>query len=396
MKNTLKTIIAVTSFFIGLSVFAQAPQKFSYQAVIRNSSNQLIINQQVALRISILQGSESGNVVFSETHSPSTNTNGLITIQVGSGTNISGNINVINWANGPFFIQSETDPTGGNDYTLTTTSQMLSVPYALYAETAGSNIPGPQGPAGPQGPQGEQGVTGPQGPIGLTGPAGPQGEQGLAGLQGPIGLTGATGPQGPIGLTGPAGPQGPIGLTGPAGPQGPAGSGGFNHFIGEFFGGGVVFHVWKDPSGIEHGLVISTVNQNTSLTWSNVTSTSVGISANSSWNGLANSNAIVAQSNHSSSAASLCLNYTYIPTGENDWYLPSIDELQLIFNNRFNINQTLNSISNSDLLPLSANFWSSTEQPNSASQAWSLIFTDGTVTPVNKTSPRFVRAIRSY
>ena len=138
MKNILKTIFFATSFFIGLSVFAQAPQRFSYQAVIRNSSNQLLINQQVSVRISILQGSESGNVIFSEIHTPTTNNNGLITIQVGAGTNISGNINVINWANGPYFIQSETDPNGGVTYSIASLSQLLSVPYALYA---GNGIP---------------------------------------------------------------------------------------------------------------------------------------------------------------------------------------------------------------------------------------------------------------
>jgi hypothetical protein len=149
------------------------------------------------------------------------------------------------------------DPAGGSSYTDLGSTQFLSVPYALYAET--SNTPGPQGPQGPagangqdgaQGPQGIPGETGPQGPIGLTGAAGatgatgpigltgatgPQGPIGLtgatgatgaAGPQGPIGLTGATGatgPQGPIGLTGATGPQGPIGLTGATGPQGPIG-----------------------------------------------------------------------------------------------------------------------------------------------------------------------------
>jgi uncharacterized protein (TIGR02145 family) len=221
--------------FLTIKSFAQSPQKFSYQTVLRNSGGQLLANQQIAIKISILQGSETGIVVFSERHTPNTNANGLASLQIGGGTVLNGNFANINWAQGPYFISTETDPNGGNNYSIISTQQLLSVPYALYAETSGSSIPGPQGPAGPQGPQGEQGLTGSQGPIGLTGAQGPQGEQGPAGPQGPIGQTGVTGPQGqtgatgaqgPTGLTGPVGAtgsQGPIGLIGAAGPQGPQG-----------------------------------------------------------------------------------------------------------------------------------------------------------------------------
>lgn len=215
-----------------LGLMAQAPQKFSYQTVIRNSGGQLLANQQVGIKISVLQGSENGIVVFAERHTPTTNANGLASLQIGTGTLLNGSFSNINWSQGPYFISTETDPNGGTNYTIVSTQQLLSVPYALYAETSGSSIPGPQGPAGPQGPQGEQGPTGPQGPIGLTGPAGPQGQTGATGAQGPIGLTGpqgpagpqgATGSQGPTGLTGPQGPAGQNGATGPQGPIGPQG-----------------------------------------------------------------------------------------------------------------------------------------------------------------------------
>jgi hypothetical protein len=190
------------------------------------------------MRISILQTSSSGTAVYVETQTPITNANGLASIEIGGGTLVSGNFATINWANGPYFIKTETDPNGGTNYSITGTSQLLSVPYALYAESSGSSIPGPiglTGPAGPTGQQGPQGLTGaqgpqgPQGPIGLTGPAGATGPQGLAGAvgpQGPIGLTGTTGPQGPAGATGaqgPSGPQGSTGATGATGPQGTQG-----------------------------------------------------------------------------------------------------------------------------------------------------------------------------
>ena len=122
--------------FITLSGFSQAPQKFSCQTVIRNSSNQLLVGQTVGIKISILQGSANGNAVYAETHAPQTNANGLAILEIGGGSLLSGNFANINWANGPFFIKTETDPNGGNNYTITNTSQLLSVPYALYAAKA--------------------------------------------------------------------------------------------------------------------------------------------------------------------------------------------------------------------------------------------------------------------
>ena len=199
------------------SVFAQAPQKMSYQAVIRNNSDDLVLSTPVGMKISILQGSPAGTVVYSEIQNSSTNANGLVSLEIGTGTPLIGTFAGINWAAGPYFIKTETDPTGGANYTIAGTNQLMSVPYALFSA---NSTPGPPGPQGPIGLTGPAGATGPQGPVGLTGATGPQGPIGLTGAtgpQGPIGLTGATGPQGPIGLTGATGPQGPIGLTGPAG-----------------------------------------------------------------------------------------------------------------------------------------------------------------------------------
>jgi uncharacterized protein (TIGR02145 family) len=136
MKNSLLNLISFFACLLPFISSAQAPQTFSYQATIRNASNQLISNQPVGVRITILQGSASGTAVYSETHSPTTNVNGLVSLQVGSGNTISGTIASIDWSNGPYFIQSETDPNGGNAYTITSSSQLMSVPYALYASKA--------------------------------------------------------------------------------------------------------------------------------------------------------------------------------------------------------------------------------------------------------------------
>ena len=252
-------LVCVFVFLFSLNALAQAPEKMSYQAVVRDNANALVADKVVGMRISILRGSASGTPAYVETQSPRSNTNGLVTLEIGAGTVVSGSFAGLNWSSGPYFIQTEIDPSGGSNYSILGVSQLVSVPYALYAKTSGSSTPGPAGPAGaigpqgpigpagaagangeagasgPQGPKGDTGATGPQGPIGLTGPAGatgpqgPQGDTGATGPQGPIGLTGpagATGPQGPQGATGATGPQGPIGLTGPAGANGTNGTNG--------------------------------------------------------------------------------------------------------------------------------------------------------------------------
>jgi len=207
---------------------------------------------------------------------------------IGQGSVLSGSFAAIDWSQGPYFIEIGIDVNGGNNFTTLGTQQLMSVPYALYAETAGN--PGPQGPIGLTGPSGASGpagangkntlvkttnisagvncsnggyileygldinnngtleqteinpsltkyicngangangATGAQGPIGLTGPTGAtgtNGPQGPIGLTGPAGATGATGPQGPIGLTGPTGATGATGPQGPIGLNGPAGA----------------------------------------------------------------------------------------------------------------------------------------------------------------------------
>ncbi len=136
------TILAVVLFSV--SIFAQSPpQKMSYQAIIRNSSNAIVTSTLVGMKISILQASPMGGTspVYVETQMPTTNINGLVVLEVGTGTVISGVFSAIDWANGPFFIKTETDPTGGTAYSITGTSQLLSVPYAFYAAKSGNGEP---------------------------------------------------------------------------------------------------------------------------------------------------------------------------------------------------------------------------------------------------------------
>jgi hypothetical protein len=132
-------ILAVFCLIISAMAFAQVPQKMSYQAVVRGSDNNLVTNSEVSVRVSILQGSVDGEAVYTETHSATTNANGLLTIEIGDGTS-SDDFSAINWVNGPFFVKTETDVNGGNDYDIIGVSQLLAVPYAMYAQRAG-NVP---------------------------------------------------------------------------------------------------------------------------------------------------------------------------------------------------------------------------------------------------------------
>ena len=115
----------------GELLLAQSPNRISYQAVIRNASNVLVVNAPVKMRISILQGSATGTAVYTELHNPTTSAIGLVSLEIGGGTSPSGSIAGIDWSKGPFFIKTETDPAKGTNYSIVGTSQLLSVPYAL-------------------------------------------------------------------------------------------------------------------------------------------------------------------------------------------------------------------------------------------------------------------------
>lgn len=129
-----KFLILLATLLATITLMAQSPEKMSYQAVIRNSNDVLVTNLQVGMQISILQGSVDGTVVYTENQTPTTNTNGLLSIEIGGEAGFS----TIDWSNGVYFIKTETDPEGGTNYTITGISQLLSVPYALHAKTAES------------------------------------------------------------------------------------------------------------------------------------------------------------------------------------------------------------------------------------------------------------------
>lgn len=132
MKKLFTSILA---FIMALSVWAEAPQTISYQAVVRNNVGRLLREKPVGVRITILSGSEDGQVVYSETRTTTTNNNGLLTFAIGDANGVTTyDFSKIAWADNTYFLRCEMDPDGGNTYTLSSTSQMNSVPYALYAK----------------------------------------------------------------------------------------------------------------------------------------------------------------------------------------------------------------------------------------------------------------------
>ncbi len=199
MKKAIYTLVFM---FCALFATAQAPQKFNYQAVARNAQGAVLPNQNVKIRVSILDGSASGTSQYSETHSATSSQLGLFNLAIGGGTVVGGNFANITWAIGDKYLKIEMDATGGNNFTLVGTSQLLSVPYALYAAS------GNPGPKGDKGDTGATGLKGDKGDTGATGLKGDKGDTGATGLKGDKGDTGATGQKGDKGDAGPQGPSG--------------------------------------------------------------------------------------------------------------------------------------------------------------------------------------------
>jgi hypothetical protein len=134
-----KTYTLLLFLLATVSILAQVPEKMSYQAILRDASNTLLTNQEVGMQISILQSTITGVAVYIETQTATTNINGLVSIAIGSGAS-SDDFSAIDWSAGPYFIKTATDPSGGSSYTITGSSQLMSVPFAIYAKTSGSSI----------------------------------------------------------------------------------------------------------------------------------------------------------------------------------------------------------------------------------------------------------------
>ncbi len=137
-RNYFKVFgILFTTILLFSSLFASVPQKMNYQAVVRNNNDELVRNQRIGMQISILHYTNDGASVYVETQTPTTNINGLVSIEIGAGNVVSGDFAAIDWADGPYFIKTEIDIAGGTLYNIVSVQQLLSVPYALYAHKSG-------------------------------------------------------------------------------------------------------------------------------------------------------------------------------------------------------------------------------------------------------------------
>ena len=388
--NSLRTSLYTTvgALLLTLSSFAQAPEKMSYQAVIRGANNALVTNQQVGIQISILQGSTA---VYEETQTPISNTNGLVSLEIGTGTVISGSFTAIDWSAGTYFIKTETDPTGGTNYTITGTSQLLSVPFALYAKTSSD--------AGA--------VAANTAKVGYT-EAAVSANTDVAVNTAKVGYkdvlvsanTDVAANTAKVGYTEElvsantdvAANTAKVGYTEElvsANTDVAANTAKVSvttHAIGESYGGGIVFFVYD---GGQHGLIAATSDQSEGIRWYGGSNTITRARADGIGAGLKNTAIIIAnqgQVDGDAFAATVCNEYSVTVDGVTygDWYLPSKYELNLLYMERVAVGNFTNN-----------SYWSSKESINYLAEKQS--FNGGSQDVVHKsTSTNSVRAIRAF
>ena len=363
MKHPGYTTLSKPALWLGAalillnaSALAQPPEAFRYQAVARDGGGQLVVNTAVGVQFQLHQGSAGGTVVYAETHSPTTNAQGLFAVAVGEGTPTSGTFSGIDWSNGPYFVEVGLDPAGGTAYTTIGVQQLLSVPYALYAKEAG--------PAG-------------------TAPGEIRYWNGSAWVNLPLGTSGQS-------LTSCGGTLqwGPCAvqtrLNGGETPCQIVNSGvPLDSLWGKNYLGGLIAYL--DPNTCQ-GFVV-TVNELTNFWMSDYGGggdcdvTLVGGTSTALLTGPANSLAIVSLPGCGGSSVINDMNYFFGPS----WSLPSRDDLLACYTNLH-----LNGLGNFQ----PTEYWSSSEA--SSSLAWAVDLNNGSSSGDDKAFIKKVRAVKNF
>lgn len=340
MKNLL---IILATLLLTANVFANTPEKISYQAVLRDIDGNLITKTNITMRVSLLQGSATGTAVYVEEHKPTTNINGLVSLEIGKGTS-EYNFSSIDWANGPYFIKTEIDRTGATNYTISATSQLLSVPYAFHSKTADSLVGG---------------ISGSETKI-------------EAGTNVSVSGEGTT--------------KKPYIVNSTV----------KTYSVGDYAQGGVIF--WVDKTG-QHGLVAMKKDQSESAMWyaganGNTRAKGDGIYAGKTNTLLIITSQMLIGDDGVPYAASICNDFAFysMSTNYGDWYLPSKAELNIMFEKKEIIDSV--SIANGGVAFTNGWYWSSTEYDNE--YAYAQYFGHLNQLEVPKSSEFLVRAIRSF
>ena len=339
MRKLLFTLIFITGSF---SLIAQAPEGFGYQAVVRNGTGDIIPDQAVSFRFSILKGSTVGEIVYSENHNIITDPFGAVSLIIGNGTDKTGDFSTINWGSDSYFLKVELDNSGGNFYTDMGTTQLLSVPYSLYSKNAANGFSGNYND--------------------LTNLPVIDGSETKIAAGTNLKIEGDGTTDNPYILS----------IS--------------SHYIGESYGGGIIFFVYDNG---QHGLIAAVQDQDFGIGWYNGVlryTNTVGDGVNA---GAMNTTLIISlQTNDNpvgSFAAKKCADYSVTANGVTygDWYLPSKYELAKLYSQKNVVGGFRDDY-----------YWSSTEL--SSITAWSQNFSNGDRFNLDKSLPYCVRAIRAF
>ena len=376
-----------------------------YQAVVRDGAGNPLINHPLSVRCTLHDNTASGTSIYQETHTITTNNLGLFTLHIGTGVASIGNIDSIHWALYKKYLQVEFDTTAqGVSYIDLGTQQLMAVPYALYAETAGNALNAPKGDNGVDGVNGSNGVNGADGTNGVNGVDGISVTSAnitndslyLSLSNSQILNAGKLSGGLPNGTT--AGEMmywnGAAWVSVAAGLEGQSLS--FHNgtptwenrlSVGMEYQGGVIAYILKpgdigyDPN-VVHGLIAAPNDQSTGIQWYNGSYLTTGATATALGTGNANTNTIVSVQGAGSYAAKLC--YDLVLNGYSDWYLPSTDELNKLYLNRTAIGGFAADY-----------YWSSSE--GTSTGAWVQYFGSGYQDfDYAKANASYVRAVRAF